>query len=112
MAINMCCEAKDPEKAIMMWRHMIQKVVAPKTQCASILIDGLYDLRRVSKERKYSLEAITIGGHLPTRTMRKLKNDLTQGGKQGAYEQLEKGKQGAYEKLENRIQNILSQPKL
>ena len=49
MAINMCCEAKDPEKAIMMWRHMIQKVVAPKTQCASILIDGLYDLGRVSK---------------------------------------------------------------
>ena len=48
--------------------------------------------------------------HLPTRTMRKLKNDLTQGGKQGAYEQLEKGKQGSYEQLENRIKNILSQP--
>ena len=42
--------------------------------------------------------------------MRKLKNDLTQGGKQGAYEQLEKGKQGSYEQLENRIKNILSQP--
>ena len=45
--------------------------------------------------------------YVPTRIMRKLKNDLTQPRKQGAYEQLEKGKHDAYEKLENR-----SQPKL
>ena len=110
MAINMCCEENDLEEAIMMWRHMIQKVVTQKTKCASILIDGIYDLGRVSEVQKYSLEEITIGVYVPTRIMRKLKNDLTQPGKQGAYEQLEKGKQGSYEQLENRIKNILSQP--
>ena len=77
MAINMCCEENDLEEAIMMWRHMIQKVVTQKTKCASILIDGIYDLGRVSEVQKYSLEEITIGVYVPTRIMRKLKNDLT-----------------------------------
>jgi len=89
MAIKMYFEADDSEMAVMMWRHMIQKAIFPKSDCAAILIDGFLDLGRVSAALKYSLEAITRGVQIPVETMMKLKNASTQTGKQDAYGQLE-----------------------
>jgi pentatricopeptide repeat protein len=90
MAIKMYFEADDPEMAVMMWKHMIQKAIFPKSDCAAILIDGFCDLGRVSEALKYSLEAITRGVQIPVETMTKLKNASRQAGKQDAYGQLEK----------------------
>lgn len=90
MAIKMYFEADDPEMAVMMWKHMIQKAITPKSDCAAILIGGFCDLGRVSEAIKYSLEAITKGVQVPVETMAKLKNASRFAGKQDAYGQLEK----------------------
>jgi pentatricopeptide repeat protein len=90
MAIKMYFEADDPEMAVMMWKHMIQKAIFPKSDCAAILIDGFCDLGRASEALKYSLEAITRGVQIPVETMTNLKNASRQAGKQDAYGQLEK----------------------
>jgi len=69
MAIKMYFEADDPEMAIMMWKHMIQKAIFPKSDCAAILIDGFCDLGRASEALKYSLEAITRRVQIPVETL-------------------------------------------
>jgi len=88
-AIKMYFEAEDPDMAVIMWKHMIQKAIFPKSDCAATLIDGFCDLGRVSEALKYSLEAINRGVEIPVETMTKLKN-ARQAGKQDAYGQLEK----------------------
>jgi pentatricopeptide repeat protein len=88
-AIKMYFEAEDPDMAVIMWKHMIQKAIFPKSDCAATLIDGFCDLGRVSEALKYSLETINRGVEIPVETMTKLKN-ARQAGKQDAYGQLEK----------------------
>jgi len=88
-AIKMYFEAEDPDMAVIMWKHMIQKAIFPKSDCAATLIDGFCDLGRVSEALKYSLEAINRGVEIPVETMTKLKN-ARQAGRQDAYGQLEK----------------------
>jgi len=92
MAIKMYLEADDPEMAVTMWKHMIQKAIFPKSDCAAILIDWFCDLGRVSEAVKYSMDAIARGVQLPVEITTKLKKALSQAGKQDAYAQLEKKK--------------------
>eukprot|EP01018_Ginkgo_biloba_P016289 Gb_12501 [translate_table: standard] len=89
MAMKMYFEADDPEMAIMMWRHMILKGVAPNEDCASVLISGLCDIGRVSEARKYFEETITRGVKVPAATMKTLKEALIKVGRKDTYERLE-----------------------
>ncbi|KAH9311036.1 hypothetical protein KI387_026071 [Taxus chinensis] len=100
MAIKMYFDADDPEMAASMWRHMILKGIDPKADCASVLIDGFCDLKRVSEARKYCKEAIGRGIQLPSETMKKLKDALVKDGRRDTYEQLEK-----------KMKSLASQPK-
>ncbi|KAH9311035.1 hypothetical protein KI387_026070 [Taxus chinensis] len=89
MAIKMYLEADDPEMATTIWRHMILKGVAPKADCASILIGGFCDLKRVSVAWKYCEEAVGRGIQLPSEIMRKLKDGLAKEGNTETYKHLE-----------------------
>jgi len=82
----------EPDMVVMMWWHMIQKSIAPKSNCVAILMVGFCDLGRVYEALKYSIKAITKGLQVPIEIMKKLKNDLREVGKKDSYGQFKKKK--------------------